>query len=63
MTLKALDKKIDFLVEQKLNELLGDPDSFLSLNKPFLQRLKVRLGGKAKLIAHDRVAKKYGTGR
>ena len=60
MTLKALNKKIDFLVEQKLNELLGDPDSFLSPNKQFLQRLKVRLNGTSKLIAHSRVAKKYG---
>lgn len=61
MTLKALDKKIDFLVEKKLNELLGDPDSFLSLNKPFLQRLRVRLNNKTpKLIAHSHVEKKYG---
>lgn len=60
MTLKALDKKIDFLVEQKLNELLGDPDSFLSPNKQFLQRLMVRLGKTPKLIAHTQVMKKYG---
>jgi len=60
MTLKALDKKIDFLVEQKLNELLGDPDSFLSLNKQFLQRLKARLGRTPKTVTNNQVAKKYG---
>ncbi|OIP65721.1 hypothetical protein AUK15_01365 [Candidatus Nomurabacteria bacterium CG2_30_43_9] len=60
MILKALDKKIDFLVEQKLNELLGDPDSFLSLNKQFLQRLKARLGRTPKTVTHNQVAKKYG---
>lgn len=60
MTLKALDKKIDFMVEQKLNELLGDPDSFLSLGKPFLQRLKARLSETSKLVTHSQVEKKYG---
>lgn len=60
MTVKALDKKIDFLVEQKLNELLGDPDSFLSLNRQFLQRLKTRLSGTPKLTTHSQVEKKYG---
>lgn len=60
MTSKELDKKIDFLVEQKLNELLGDPDSFFPLNKQFSQRLKTRLGGAPKLIAHSQIEKKYG---
>lgn len=60
MTLRALDKKIDFLVEQKLNELLGDPDSFLSLNKQFVRRLKVRLSKTSTLIQHDQMKKKYG---
>lgn len=62
MILKALDKKLDFLVEQKLNELLGDPDGFLSLDKQFLQRLKARLGRTTKLVAHSHVEKKYGLG-
>lgn len=60
MILKALDKKIDFLVEQKLNELLGDPDSFLSPNKRFLKRLKIRISRTPKLITHSRIEKKYG---
>lgn len=60
MTLKALDKKIDFLVEQKLNELLGDPDSFFPLSRQFSQRLKTRLSGAPKLITHSQVEKKYG---
>lgn len=60
MTLKALDKKIDFLVEQKLNELLGDPDSFFPLNRQFSQRLKARLRGTPQIITHAQVAKKYG---
>ncbi len=62
MTIKSLDKRIDFLVEKKLSELLGDPDSFLSLNKQFLRRLKTRLGKTSKLISHDRIEKKYGIG-
>lgn len=60
MTSKELDRKIDFLVEQKLNELLGDPDSFFPLNKQFLKRLKERLSGATKLVTHSRVEKKYG---
>jgi hypothetical protein len=60
MTLKQLNKKIDFLVEQKLNELLGDPDSFLSLNKLFVKKLKTRLGKKTDLVSHKQVLKKYG---
>ncbi|OIO51438.1 MAG: hypothetical protein AUJ45_00620 [Parcubacteria group bacterium CG1_02_50_68] len=62
MTVKALDKKIDFIVERKLNELLGDPDSFLSLNKQFLRRLKNRLNTTSKLISHAKIVKKYGLG-
>ena len=60
MTLKQLNKKIDFLVEQKLNELLGDPDSFLLLDKSFVKKLKTRLGKKPDLVSHNQVLKKYG---
>jgi hypothetical protein len=60
MTLKQPNKKIDFLVEQKLSELLGDPDSFLSLDKLFLKKLKTRLGKKPNLVSHSQVLKKYG---
>lgn len=60
MTSKTLDKKINLIVEQKLNELLGDPDSFLSINKNFLRKLKLRLSKPSKLIAHSQVLKKYG---
>jgi len=47
-------------VEQKLNELLGDPDSFLSLDKTFVKKLKTRLGKKPDLVSHNQVLKKYG---
>ncbi len=55
-----LDKRVEFLVEQKLNELLGDPDSFFGLKKDFLRRLKARLSRSGKTVAHSQVLKKYG---
>ncbi len=60
MTLEYLNKKIDFLVEKKLNELLGDPDSLLTLDKSFLKKLKTRMNNKSLLVSHNQVLKKYG---
>ena len=60
MTIKTLNNKISLIVEQKLSEMLGDPDSFLPLNKDFVRKLKLRLNKPSKLIAHSQVLKKYG---
>ena len=40
MRTKGFTKKIDQIVEQKMLEFFGDPDSGLIIKKTFLNRLK-----------------------
>lgn len=59
MRTKGFTKKIDQIVEQKMLEFFGDPDSGLIIKKTFLNRLKKRMQ-EQKLSSHDLVLKKYG---
>jgi hypothetical protein len=56
----AQQKKIEHLVEQKILEFLGDPDSGLSVRKDFVATLKRRSQKGRKLVSHRTVAKRYG---
>jgi hypothetical protein len=51
---------IEQLIEQKLLELIGDPDSGLQLQKSFVKKIKERLKNNSEQISHKTIAKRYG---
>jgi len=48
------------LIEQKILEMLGAPDSELELRDELKHKLKERLGRPSKRISHEEVLKKFG---
>lgn len=60
MTTAERNKKLENLVEQKILEFLGDPDSGLELKKSFVAELRKRMSKSQKLTSHAAVLKKYG---
>lgn len=64
MTTTELSKKIEHIVEQKVEqkllEFLGDPDEDLELKRSFLIKLKKRMKEKQKYTPLSVVARKYG---
>ena len=57
---KKIRPVVEEIVEQKLMELLGDPDSGLELRKAVERRLKHSLKRKVKGIPAQNVAKELG---
>jgi hypothetical protein len=55
MTVNDLEQ----LIENKLLEILGDPDSGLQLTKEFKTKIKDRLRRPSKRISHEEVLKKW----
>jgi hypothetical protein len=55
------EEELELLVEQKILEILGDPDYGLALREQFKERLKERLQDPAKM-AHEEVVKRFGEG-
>ena len=53
-------KDLENLIEQKMLEFFGDPDSGLELKKGFLTHLRKNMRGNQKLTPHAAVLKKYG---
>lgn len=54
-------RELENLIEQKILEFLGDPDSGLELKKTFLAKLKRNIAKKnRKFVSHAEVLKKYG---
>ena len=51
---------LEYLIEEKILEILGDPDSGLELRDDFKKRLRERLGEPSKRIPHEEVLKKLG---
>jgi len=49
---------LDYLIEQKILEILGDPDSGLELRGEFRQELERRLKNPSRRIPHREVVKK-----
>jgi len=51
---------MEILIEQKILEFLGDPDSGLTVRKDLLATLKKRARAGRKLVSHRAVMKRYG---
>jgi len=54
------NKHLEYLIEQKVIELYGDPDTGLKLKKSFLDKLRKSMRKNQKLTSHATVLKKYG---
>jgi len=52
--------ELEYLIEQKILEVLGDLDSGLELKEEFREELKRRLSSPSKKISHEEVLKKFG---
>jgi hypothetical protein len=50
---------LELLIEHKLMEILGDPDSGLQLNKEFKAKLEQRLKKPSERIPHQEVLKRF----
>ncbi len=51
--------QIEQLVEQKMLEIIGDPDSGLHLKKSFKTKLEKRLKKPSRRISHEEVLKRF----
>ncbi len=52
--------ELEYLIEQKILEVLGDPDSGLELREEFRQDLKRRLENPSRRISHQEVVSRVG---
>lgn len=52
-------EKIENLIEIKIIEILGDPDSGLELRNDIKDKLKKRLENLSKRVSHKEVIKKF----
>jgi hypothetical protein len=52
--------ELEYLIEQKILEVLGDPDSGLELKEEFKQELKRRLENPSRRISHHEVVSRIG---
>jgi hypothetical protein len=55
----AIDE-LEYLIEQKVLEILGDPDSGLELKDEFKEKLTQRLKSSSKRISHEEAIKRLG---
>ena len=53
-------QELELLIEHKIEEYLGDPDTGLELRPEFVAQLRKRMKSKQKLTPMSAVAKKYG---
>jgi len=60
IAIRKIRPVVEEIVEQKLIELLGDPDAGLRLSHQAKERLKTTLTGKARGVSAEKVAKKLG---
>jgi len=51
---------LDFMIEKKVLEILGDPDLGLELKREFREELKKRLAEKTHRVSHKEVMKQFG---
>ena len=51
---------LQYLIEQKVLEILGDPDSGLELKDEFKEELRERLKNSSKRISHEEAIKRVG---
>jgi hypothetical protein len=52
--------ELELLIEQKVLEILGDPDSGLELKEEFKAELRQRLTGQSRKISHEEVLERLG---
>jgi hypothetical protein len=52
--------ELEGLIEQKIVEVLGDPDSGLELREEFTRELKSRLENPSRRLPHHEVVKRIG---
>ena len=52
--------ELEYLIEQKILEVLGDPDSGLPLKEEFKRELKRRLEKPSRRISHQEVVDRIG---
>ncbi len=50
---------LEYLIEQKVLEILGDPDSGLELKDKFKEELRERLKKSPKRISHEEVITRF----
>lgn len=51
---------LELLVEQKVLEILGDPDSGLELSDEFKRKLRERVESSAQRVSHEEVLRRLG---
>jgi hypothetical protein len=51
---------LENLIEQKILDVFGDPDSGLELREDFKEKLKKRLASNSKRISNKEVMEKFG---
>jgi len=51
---------LEYLIEEKIMELLGDPDSGLELTNEFKEKLRERLDERCTRIPHEEVLRRLG---
>ena len=52
--------ELEYLIEQKVLEILGDSDSGLELKDEFKEELRKRLKNSSERISHAEVVKRFG---
>ena len=57
---KMTMEDLDYMIEKKVIEILGDPDLGLELTETFREKLKKRLSSQKERIPHEEVMKRLG---
>lgn len=52
--------ELEYLIEQKILEVLGDPDAGLELKEEFREELEERLSRPSRRISHEEVIRRFG---
>ena len=60
LTVEQLKALIEEAVEEKLQEILGDPDEGLELREEVIQRLKAHQTSRIARVPMDQVVKRHG---
>ena len=53
-------EELELLIEQKISEIIGDPDSGLELSEDFKKQLKQRLENPSRKLTQEEVERKFG---
>lgn len=54
------EQKLQYMIEQKILEMIGDPDYNLELRPEFKREILRRLRRRGKTISHQAVLRKFG---